>query len=439
MLLWLLHHLSKALGPDHLAALEKITFRGALAAAVAFALALLLGPRLIAWLRARFREPNKSDSPQLRDLHRQKQSTPTMGGLFLVAGVLGALVLLADLANPFVQVALLLAVGLGLLGAVDDFVKLRGRSNGISARAKLLGQVVLATAAALVLYAHRAALAPPHATDPLTFWIPLADVAVPIGWGFVPLAVLVIVGSSNAVNLADGLDGLAGGCLVLAIGAMAAVAYASGHAEMAQYLTIPRAPGAGEMAVLGAAMAGGLLGFLWFNCHPAQVFMGDTGSLPLGGLLGLIALACRQEILLLVIGGVFVAEAASVLIQVGVYKWRQRRVFLCAPLHHHFQFRGWPEGKIVVRFWIASAVFAILGLACLKVNISEQTAVGSAKGRVGAQNTVDATICAQRSFRSCRSDKDAKAACRRPTDQDSVQQCEYVTSTVAPKADDAPP
>jgi phospho-N-acetylmuramoyl-pentapeptide-transferase len=179
------------------------------------------------------------------------------------------------------------------------------------------------------------------------------------------------VASSNAVNLTDGLDGLAGGCLVFATAAMAVAAYAAGHAEWAHYLHVARIPGAGEMTVLAGAMIGGVLGFLWFNCHPAQVFLGDTGSLPLGGLLGLVAVVARQELLLLVVGGVFVAEAASVIVQVGSYKWRRRRLFRCAPLHHHFQFKGWPETRIVVRFWIAAALCAVVGLASLKISVQE--------------------------------------------------------------------
>jgi len=411
MLLWLLRCLSDTLDSAHLAAVEKITFRAAVAAGVAFALALALGPRMIAWLRRRFREPNRSASPQLEQLHQAKHATPTMGGLFLVAGVLAALALLADLSNPLVQTALFVTVGLGLVGAVDDFIKLRGNSNGISARAKLLGQLAVAAVAAAWLYHFHVDVARElHRSGELTLWIPLADASVPLGWAFVPLAVVVIVGASNAVNLADGLDGLAGGCLVMAVGAMAAAAYAAGHAELAQYLNVPRVPGAGEMAVLGAAIAGGVLGFLWFNCHPAAVFMGDTGSLPLGGLLGLIALAARQEILLLLVGGVFVVEAASVLVQVAAYKWRRRRVFLCAPLHHHFQFQGQAEGKIVVRFWIASAVCAILGLACLKVNIREQTAGGVA---VAVERSVGGD--------------GAKTESRPFTGQYPVKPCEYVT------------
>jgi phospho-N-acetylmuramoyl-pentapeptide-transferase len=365
MLLLLLEHLrGTACGYD--AALGKITLRASVAAVVGLLLALALGPRLIRWLSRRFREPIKGHSAHLLRLHRNKQSTPTMGGLFLVAGLVGGVLLFGDLANAYVQAAVLLTLGLALVGAVDDLTKLRGKSHGLSARAKLFGQTAVALAAAVVVWQHHAALhdalqirLSPFSPDHVSF---------SLGPWFIPLAVLVIVGASNAVNLTDGLDGLAGGCLVFATAAMGVVTYLSGHAELAQYLNLPRIPGAGEMTVVAGAMVGGLLGFLWFNCHPAQVFMGDTGSLPLGGLLGLLAVVARQEMLLVVIGGVFVVEAVSVILQVGWYKWRRRRIFLCAPLHHHFQFRGWPETRIVVRFWIAAAVFAILGVGSLKLH-----------------------------------------------------------------------
>jgi phospho-N-acetylmuramoyl-pentapeptide-transferase len=202
----------------------------------------------------------------------------------------------------------------------------------------------------------------------LELTLPFVGGGIDLGWLFIPLAALVIVGASNAVNLADGLDGLAGGCLVCATAAVALVVYASGHAQWAQYLGIPHIAGAGETVILAAGMVGGLLGFLWFNCHPASVFMGDTGSLPLGGLLGLLAVIARQELLLVAIGGVFVVEAASVIAQVVWFRWQNKRVFLCAPLHHHFQLQGWPEDKIVVRFWIAAVLCAIAGLAGLKLH-----------------------------------------------------------------------
>ena len=214
--------------------------------------------------------------------------------------------------------------------------------------------MVVAGAAAVLLYQQQAAVA-----DGLLLRLPLAGTTFSLGLWFIPLAILVIVGASNAVNLTDGLDGLAGGCLIAATAAMTALVYAAGHAEWAAYLGVPRIPHAGEMTVLAGGMIGGVLGFLWFNCHPAQVFMGNTGALPLGGLLGVLAVVARQELLLVVVAGVFVVEAASVILQVGYYKWRRRRLLRCAPLHHHFQFLGWAENKIVVRFWIASALCAL--------------------------------------------------------------------------------
>ncbi len=362
MLVWLLNHCAT----DYAAALEKITFRASAAAVVSFLLAVVLGGRMIGWLATRFREPIKCDSPEIRRLHLAKQTTPTMGGLFIVAGLVVGTLVLGDLGNAYLQTALLVTVGLATVGVVDDLAKLRVGGKGISARSKLLGQTAVASVAALMVYHQHAAVG-----ETFQLWIPWAESPLTLGWAFLPLAVVVIVGSSNAVNLTDGLDGLAGGCLICAVGAMTVVAYASGHAELAEYLNLPRIPGAGEMTVLAGGMIGAMLGFLWFNCHPAQVFMGDTGSLPLGGLLGLIAVITRQELLLIVVGGVFVVEAASVIIQVGYFKWSGRRIFRCAPLHHHFQLLGWPESRITVRFWIASAVFAILGIACLKLNVRE--------------------------------------------------------------------
>lgn len=366
MLLHLLDYLTTSV--SGLASLEKITFRSSAAAVVGFFLAVWLGPRLIEWLQVRFREPNRSDSAEIRRLHEKKDATPTMGGLFLMAGLVAAVLVLGDLANPFVQAALVLVVGLAALGAMDDLTKLRGSSGGLSVKGKLAGQLVIA--ALVVLLVHTRLAATP---DGLALSLPLVGTSIPLGLAWIPLAIIVIVGSSNAVNLTDGLDGLAGGCLIFAAGAMAVVTYACGHAELADYLHLPHVAGAGEMTVVAGAMIGGVLGFLWFNCHPAQVFMGDTGSLPLGGLLGFMAVVARQELLLLVIGGVFVAEAASVILQVGYYKWRRRRIFLCAPLHHHFQLRGWPETRVVTRFWIASAICAAVGLSTLKLGVREAT------------------------------------------------------------------
>lgn len=384
MFLWLSQLLETSLlgHAERIAAFQKITLRAALAAMVSFLLATLLGPRMIRWLRARFREPIKSDSAQLCELHREKAATPTMGGLFLIAGLVAGVLLFGDLGNRFVQVALLVTLGLGLVGVWDDLVKLRGDANGISARAKLIGQTLVASLAAILLYREQAGT-----PDGLSLAVPMTHCSWSLGLGFIPLAVFIIVGFSNAVNITDGLDGLAGGCFLCSAIGMTALAYASGHAEWAEYLGIPRIPGAGELTVLAGGLIGGVLGFLWFNCHPAQVFMGDTGSLPLGGLLGLLAVVTRQELLLLLIGGVFVAEAASVLLQVGYFKLRHRRIFRCAPLHHHFQFQGWPESRIVVRFWIASALCVLLGLATLKWNVHERTSTAPSQPAAVAQHS----------------------------------------------------
>lgn len=365
MLLWLLELLARVWPHAvSLTAWEKITLRASLGAMLSFLVAVALGPRLIAWLHRRFREPNNSPSPDVQRLHRDKEFTPTMGGLFIVAGLIGGVLIFGNLENRYLPPAIFLALGLALLGAADDLVKLRGRRNGLTARTKMAGQLVVCGAAACWLYFCQAAV-----PEGLVMRLPLVDISFPLGLWFIPLAVLVMVGSSNAVNLTDGLDGLAGGCLIFATAAMTLAVYAAGHAELAEYLQVARIPGAGEMTVLCGAMIGAVLGFLWFNCHPAQVFMGDTGALPLGGLLGMVALVARQELLLVVIGGVFVAEAASVILQVGYYRWRQKRIFLCAPLHHHFQLKGWAENKIVVRFWIAAALCALVGLAGLKLPV----------------------------------------------------------------------
>jgi phospho-N-acetylmuramoyl-pentapeptide-transferase len=334
----------------------------ALAAIAAWALVLLTGPRWISWLRARFREPIKSASADVERLHQAKQNTPTMGGIFVVAAIVLATLAFGDGWNGYVAIALVLCLALGAVGACDDLVKLTTARRGLRARTKLAAQVVLALAAATAVYAlHR------QVEGALDLRVPLLGTTWHLGPLFIPLATLVIVGSSNAVNVTDGLDGLAGGCLVLATAALALVTFACGDAAWAGSLGIPTIAGAAEMTVVAAATIGALLGFLWFNCHPAAVFLGDTGSLPLGGLLGLLAVVARQELLLIVIGAVFVAEVASVILQVAWLRWTRRRLFLCAPVHHHWQLRGWPEGKIVARMWIAGALSALAGLALLKL------------------------------------------------------------------------
>jgi phospho-N-acetylmuramoyl-pentapeptide-transferase len=371
MLVWLVDRLI-ARWPDAawsaaLGSFNKITFRTALAALASFVLAVLTGPHVIAWLRARFREPPCDRSPELRELHQHKAATPTMGGLFLVAGIVIAAALLCNPKNSYVPIVLVNVVGLAAIGAVDDLKKLSGQSAGLKARIKLAAQFVVAGIVAVWLYAVQHAV--PGGTD---LQIPIGEISLRLGFWFVPLAMVVIVGSSNAVNLTDGLDGLAGGCLITTTAAMAVMAYVAGHAELAGYVGVTHMPEAGETVVVAGAMIGGTLGFLWFNCQPAQVFMGDTGSLSLGGTLGLLAVIARQELLLLVVGAVFVVEATSVMVQVASCRWRGQRVFRCAPLHHHFQLLGWAENKIVTRFWIVSMLCALVGLGAMKMNRGEE-------------------------------------------------------------------
>jgi phospho-N-acetylmuramoyl-pentapeptide-transferase len=290
-------------------------------------LALLLGRPTIAWLTSRYRERNQSDSPKLQQLHAAKTGTPLMGGLFIVASLAITLLTLGNLHDPQLWLALIALAGFASLGMLDDWLKTRGRCRGLAVRAKFAGQLAAGGVVAMLVAKWQPAVGPV--------------------WLFVPWATLVLVASANAVNLADGLDGLAGGLVVVAAAAWAWIAYRSG---------------AGTCLVIASATCGATLGFLWFNRHPARVFMGDTGSLALGGILGLMALLLGQELRLLAIGGVLVAEAASVLVQVGYFKWRKRRIFRCAPLHHHFQFLGWPEKRIVARFWLAGLVCALVGL-----------------------------------------------------------------------------
>ncbi len=339
-----------------------LTARSALASVTAFLLALLLGPVAIGWLRKRFRERVASDSDRLNQLQAAKNDTPTMGGLFIVAAIVLSVLLWGDLGNAFVRLALVLSVGFALLGGIDDWIKLSTDRNGLKATTKFGVQLVLALGLAWGLHGVLAQ----HPRGLELIW-PIGNRGVWLGGGFVGWAVLVLVGSSNAVNLTDGLDGLASGCMVVAAAAFAALSYLAGHSVLAEYLSIPFVAGAGELTIVMGALVGAMLGFLWFNCHPAQVFMGDTGSLPIGGLLGLAALVTRQELLLVVVGGVFVIETISVILQVASCRLLGRRVIACSPLHNHLLFRGESESKIVVRFWIGSIVLAVVAVASLKI------------------------------------------------------------------------
>lgn len=362
LLQWLEFWSNNTDGLLHSELIQKITFRASLASITAFLVTLLLGPIAIRILRHYCPERISSHSPHLQKISQSKQSTPTMGGLFMLIAIAFALILCGQLLNRFVQLAAFLVTGLGIIGAVDDWIKLQGHRNGLSIRNKLFAELLIIVPVAFFLYQHLSSI---HGSLPLV--IPFVSKVYDLGILFLPLSIIVLLASCNAVNLTDGLDGLAGGCLIFSGAGLGAITYFAGHHELANYLSIPYFPGAGELSILLSAMVGAVLGFLWFNCYPAQVFMGDTGSLPLGGLLGMVAVATRQEILLVILGGVFVIETASVVIQVCCYRWKKRRIFLCAPLHHHFQFKGWHETKIVVRFWIAAALLAILSVASLKI------------------------------------------------------------------------
>jgi phospho-N-acetylmuramoyl-pentapeptide-transferase len=336
--------------------------RIALAAMVSFVFAVACGPLAICWLKSRFRERIDSASARLNELHAAKSNTPTMGGLFIVAAVVTAAVCCADLSNRYVIQALLVVIGFGMLGAMDDWIKISTKRRGLTARQKMMAQSVFAVAISAWLYMVQ--VSQPQGLDLI---LPIGNLSVSLGICFIGWGAFVMVGSSNGVNLTDGLDGLAAGCLVFAGLAFTALTYLSGHRLMAEYLSIPHMVGAGELSVLFAAMVGAMLGFLWFNCHPAEVFMGDTGSLPTGALLGYGALVVRQEILLVIVGGVFVVETLSVMAQVTSYRLTGKRLFACSPLHNHFVFQGLSETKIVIRFWICAALLALTAVASLKI------------------------------------------------------------------------
>jgi phospho-N-acetylmuramoyl-pentapeptide-transferase len=308
---------------------------------------------------------------KLFELHGKKAGTPTMGGVLIHGAVLASTVLWARLDNSAVWLLVFTILACGALGFWDDYLKVsKKNAGGISERAKLTGQFFVAAVVACFFLMNPATEVQARALYVPFYKAPLIE---NLGWGSVIFFALVIVGTSNAVNFTDGLDGLAAGCTATSAIAYAVVAYAAGNVKVAQYLQIPYYPFAGELAVVCLALAGASIGFLWFNAHPARVFMGDTGSLAIGGALGVVAICCKQELLLVLIGGVFVIEATSVLIQRFVFKFTKRmkgegyRVFRMAPIHHHFELQGWPENVVIVRFWILSVLFALLGLATLKL------------------------------------------------------------------------
>ena len=334
------------------------TFRAGAALMTALVIGLVIGPRFINMLRLRQGkgQPIRADGPQS---HLAKRGTPTMGGLMILVSLILSMLIWMDLNDPFVWACLAVTGGFGLIGFLDDYDKVKKRSStGISGRMRLLAEFAVAGVASWIIVSHVGT----------NLYVPvLSNHYIPLGWLYYPFAALVMVGFGNAVNLTDGLDGLATMPVVIAAGAFAIIAYLAGRTDFAHYLGIPHVPGAGELAILCAAIMGACLAFLWFNAPPAAVFMGDTGSLALGGALGAIAVASHHEIVLLIVGGLFVMETASVIIQVAVYKRTGKRVFKMAPIHHHFEQLGWQESTVVIRFWIVSIVLALIGLSTLKL------------------------------------------------------------------------
>lgn len=375
MLYWLLfEQLSPTFGPARL--FGYVTFRAAFASMTALLLSLFLGP----WLIRKLREFKFGQ--QIREevtAHQKKAGTPTMGGLLIVISIVIPTLLWTNLRNPYVWIALFGLLGFGAIGFLDDYTKVKKvRNLGLTARRKLFLQIltsIIIGVLLLILHSrggYDATMNVPFFKSfrPNLLIHSLLDSpwTYPVGAAFFFLfLVIVLAGSSNAVNLTDGLDGLAIGLMIIAAGAMTMLTYVSGHRAFAQYLELARLPGASELTVFCAAMTGASLGFLWFNAHPAEVFMGDVGSLALGGALGTVAVLIKQELLLLFIGGVYIIELMSVVLQVGSYKLRKKRIFKMAPLHHHFEILGWNETKIITRFWIMGLVMALLALTTLKL------------------------------------------------------------------------
>lgn len=339
-----------------------ITFRAASAALLALVLSIFLGPVLIRWLRKRqIGQTIREEGPAA---HQSKKGTPTMGGVLINLAIAVPTLLWADVQNLYVWVALAATLLSMVIGLGDDWHKVsRGHNRGLTPRQKLLFQSLIGVGvglASLKLFDRR--------PDPTGVSVPfLKFVHLEMGLLYVLFAAIVVVGSSNAVNLTDGLDGLAIGATLIASATFAILAYIVGNAAIANYLFVPHVPGAGELSVFLASMVGASLGFLWFNCHPAEVFMGDTGSLALGSALGTVAVLIKQEVLLVFVGGLFVVEAVSVILQVVSYKSTGRRIFRMAPLHHHFELLGWPESKVITRFWIVAILFALFALSTLKL------------------------------------------------------------------------
>jgi len=360
MFYYLLYSLRDQIGAFNV--FQYVTFRAAMATLTALLLSLLLGPWMIRHLQHfQIRQAIREEGPSS---HRAKQGTPTMGGLLIIIAVVLPTLLWADLRNIFVWIAVGATVSFGAIGFADDYLKVARRRNlGLRSAPKFALQLVVGLALGAMLYWLAQS---GHFTTTLTF--PFFKTFQPdLGWFYPAFTALVLVSAANAVNLTDGLDGLAIGSLLVAWAAFTVLAYAAGHFLVAEYLAIPNVKGASELTIVCGSVVGSCLGFLWFNCHPAEVFMGDVGSMALGGALGTVAVLIKQEILLLVVGGLFVVEALSVILQVGSFKLRGRRIFRMSPLHHHFELLGWSETKVVIRFWIIALIFGLLAVATLKL------------------------------------------------------------------------
>ena len=338
-----------------------LTFRAILGALTALTISLVVGPSMIRRLsNKKIGQSVREDGPES---HYEKAGTPTMGGALILVSISFSTLLWADLENRYVWVVLLVTMAFGIVGFVDDYKKIKlGNSDGLSAKSKFFWQSAIALAAAVFLY--KSAVLPVETQFIVPFF---KNVSIDMGWFYIVLTWLVIVGFSNAVNLTDGLDGLAIMPTVMVVAALGIFAYLSGHVNFSKYLAIPYLPNSGELLVFCATLIGAGLGFLWFNTYPAMVFMGDVGALALGAALGVLAVLVRQEVVLLIMGGVFVMETASVIVQVISFKLTGKRVFRMAPIHHHFELKGWPEPRVIVRFWIITVILVLIGLATLKL------------------------------------------------------------------------
>ena len=359
MLLWVTEYLTQFHSGFNV--FQYLTLRVILGVLTSLFIALMVGPLLIRRLSAyQIGQSVRNDGPES---HLTKSGTPTMGGLLILVSIAVSTIAWANLENRFIWVVLLVTLLFGVIGWVDDYRKvIRQDAKGLAARYKYFWQSVIGLTAALFLFLTA------HAPEETQLIVPFVKmINVDLGWFYVVLAYFVIVGSSNAVNLTDGLDGLAILPTVMVAGGLAIFAYAAGHIRFALYLGIPYIPGVGEVAIFCGAIVGSGLGFLWFNTYPAQVFMGDIGALALGAALGIIAVVVRQELVLFIMGGVFVIETVSVILQVGSFKLTGRRIFHMAPLHHHYELKGWPEPRVIVRFWIITVILVLVGLASLKI------------------------------------------------------------------------